>query len=76
MTKTTHPAQAETPSMPRRRFRLLLATLGASESGATALGYALTLAAALMFASSVTGSSKPPQGASVMPGDRGGLPSE
>lgn len=61
---------------PRRRFKLMRKTLGASESGATALGYVLALAAAVMFASSVAGNPKPDSPQAVMHGDTDGPPSE
>jgi hypothetical protein len=61
------------PPAPRRRFKLLQAALGASESGTAALGYALALAAALMFVNSIAGGL--PHERSVTPGDTGVPPS-
>lgn len=76
MSKTKSRPPEPPPPAPRRRFRLMQAALGGSERGATVLGYALALAAALMFINSIGGVAKPPRPGAVMNGDRGGPPSE
>lgn len=76
MPHTDKPAQNLANASPRRRFKLMRKTLGASESGATALGYVLALAAAVMFASSLAGSPRTETPSKVMHGDMDGPPSE